>query len=1063
MDFLNIKDQNDQNLIDFLADLAMRDSLHDFGTGEVGNFINSNQPQFLEGLPPGSSITYPQVKDLEYNGFLNIIKGDLPENFLKPEMEDNELALVTQTDIPYKFKSITTGKSNARGGGGLIDAKTLIDKLNIESNSAIVIDAASISLFTILKNGEKNGNHKIYYVMTPEVINDPATKTPLDDPIFKLDAGINLIPCETANPPSFKYNYSWDNTAESPYNKFFTKYNFQISELQRVRKGKTTRYSTDLLITDSANKLIEKVNDSKTKNAINFLSSTISNLIKLLSKKSKNDRNQIFSFNAKLQQKRSGDWLQSLACLNMMNSTIPLKRYLPPGTTSNDPLDYEIEKQISKVYLVTHDIILLAFTLLMGGDAIFTHAASNKIYIFKKDDPDAYEERLNGRIEAIKREALDSGDLKKKFDELNRIQAEYSKYYEELIIKEKIGQIKTIIGNYKKFLTDPVISSNFTSDFNIFTQEIFKQALMLTYLMQLIPDIRENWSSFNTKFGEFITTGLSRDLPDLDSKKNFIKEYESLQGQMSFIQEILNKYTSKTGDKIAITVNLNDCYKAFLKTPHAKLVKGWKCENDTRIWSAFKSAFRGSDTTTTFKSDKNIFLYYLSSLPDDIKRLIFDCYKTLYDKIAGSTTDNSIRSWNTFSGYSRAFCVEVFLNLETPQVASDSDEIIKSNLGNSQLNELEIVGENNEAVKLENDKELYSTLVIEEEQEVDVIYWPTPAGQVGGGYILAPIDANKYIPNDEINMKRATYDLLNMLLLYSTPTEDVKNAIEIIERESDNQERSIVGGASPEMFHPLLPIYMISEALHQSANNDIGDYNLYLNYLNYLQKMKEVIIAEADDTNKNVIGFGLRALFFTNDVLDMFNETDSIYGISKVAYIEISLLTNSLRNLISGTCIMSKEEIDLGNKILKSRIFTEFMTSVNLQEIFKNDSTLNIDEYKINTYNFLIGTGKLIMDERPRPPLELDDIEFGLTSDEPMGDEVIRVPEETKERKPANIGRAASLSGLPIRRNLLPDYRKARTAGGKTIRNHKRKTRKNKNVKKARKTKKQRRISKKRA
>ena len=48
MDFLNIKDQNDQNLIDFLADLAMRDSLHDFGTGEVGNFINSNQPQFLE-------------------------------------------------------------------------------------------------------------------------------------------------------------------------------------------------------------------------------------------------------------------------------------------------------------------------------------------------------------------------------------------------------------------------------------------------------------------------------------------------------------------------------------------------------------------------------------------------------------------------------------------------------------------------------------------------------------------------------------------------------------------------------------------------------------------------------------------------------------------------------------------------------------------------------------------------------------------------------------------------------------------------------------------------------
>jgi hypothetical protein len=954
-----------------------------------------------------------------------------------------------------------------------------------------MVDATSISLFTILKNGEKITDHKLFYVMTPEVVNDPADKKPLDDPIFKLkDKGTDLIPCETANPPSFKYNYNWFDTAESPYNKFFTRYNFQISELQRIRKGKTTRYSTDLLITDSDNKLtekpVEKCNDSENKNSINCLSSTISNLIKLLSKKASNDSsknaiNQIFSFNAKLQQKRSGDWLQSLACLNMMNSAIPLKRYFPPLTTpSTNAGDNEIEKQISKVYLVTHDIILLAFTLLMGGEAIFTHAKSNKIYIFKKVDPVAYEKKLDARIQTIIN--TDFNIFKEEFVKLDKIQVGYIDFYIKDIIKEKTGQIEGLKTTYAGLLGENM-GTNFTSDFNGFTQKIFSQALMLTYLMQLIPDIRENWSSFKKKYVEF-NSKLDREFNLSDDKKNFIKEYESLQGQMSFLQEILNKYTSINGDKINITVNLNDCYKAFLKTPHAKLVKGWKCENDSRIWSAFKGLFNNSDKETTFKSDKNIFLYYLSSLPDDIKKIIFDCYKTLYDKITGSLTDGSpisgsIRNWKTFYLYSRAFCVEVFLNLETKDNTSESDKIIESNIGELQLNEYEIVGENNEAVKLENDKEAYSTLDIEETIDItednDIVYWPAPI--VGGGrddkYILAVLEENKYKPNDEINMKRATYDLLNMLLLYSSPSEEVIKAIKEIKAESNDLgsaekpvlDGSIVGGANSKMFHPLLPIYMMSEALHQSANNDIGDYDLYLNYLKYLQKMKEVIIAEADDTNKNVIGFGLRALLFTNNVLDMFNETEMIYGMNQVDYIKISSLTNSLRNLISGTCIMSKEEIDLGNNILKSPIFTKFMTNVNLQEIFKIKVKTNVDpifdifgyekqinEYKINTYNFLIGTGELIMLERPRPPLELDDTNVGLpktifnkqTKSRPFG--ALSAP---SGRQPSSIF------------NLPPKPQRA-TAGGKTIRNHKRKTRKNKNIKKARKTKKQHRISKKR-
>jgi hypothetical protein len=259
-----------ETMIKIFADLSKRDAIHDFGKIITDFFSNMKINFFFNrGLPTYTHETnkFSFGSDIEKTGWVNVIKSlesasesgsgsallDFKDLFNKENEDISKIYnLTTKTEIEY-----TVTHTKAKENGIYITAQKFIENLSIESNSGILVDAVSLSLLTILKTGGEIVTN-IYYLFTPEVVNDPAGKTPLDDSIFSKKGGVNFIPCETNADEKMVYSYYWDTTNDSPYSRFFTKYEFQLSELQKLRLGKTVRYSSNLLIKDKDYKFVEK-------------------------------------------------------------------------------------------------------------------------------------------------------------------------------------------------------------------------------------------------------------------------------------------------------------------------------------------------------------------------------------------------------------------------------------------------------------------------------------------------------------------------------------------------------------------------------------------------------------------------------------------------------------------------------------------------------------------------------------------------------------------------------------------------------------------------------------
>lgn len=101
--------------------------------------------------------------------------------------------------------------SSKTGNKNYIKSDVFVTGLEIEDNSAIVIDAAAVSIFDILTSEPENKSfdHTMYYVMAPELINDPAGKTAADDSQFENNkkpgktgktAGVKLFSCVPNSP-----------------------------------------------------------------------------------------------------------------------------------------------------------------------------------------------------------------------------------------------------------------------------------------------------------------------------------------------------------------------------------------------------------------------------------------------------------------------------------------------------------------------------------------------------------------------------------------------------------------------------------------------------------------------------------------------------------------------------------------------------------------------------------------------------------------------------------------------------------------------------------------------
>ena len=711
---------NSQQLKNILANKSAADSWHDFhkDISGIASIISDYQDKYLKGLPYG-------VEDLgefsdEANALSSIISTPNDCAFSKfihgncagqkeipGQNEPYNITTINNTQYSVKSLVVASG-SRLTGNKQYIEAPEFIEKLKIPDYSAIIVDATAISLLEILKTGNFNGSvPTIYYAFIPEVVNDPAGKTPVNSAVFKGENGVNLIPCLSNSPPKFNYNYSFDdsfngndlkNNEKNPYKKFFTRYNFQLSELQINQKGKNLDYTTNLLISskDSANgNNSETIIDSKKKNNISFLKSILINTIKLLSKAKQSDVNKAdFLFNTKLQQKRSGDWLQVLACLLLKSR--PLK-----GNYGNGPATENVEKSVSSVFFVTHDRIALAFALLCGVECIFTHANTKSVYIFKHSSPEQIELQQQNVL-TIKKAKINeiynsatgvgmSANVRGTIITRNAY-PDYNTYNEfrnsvlfaprpQIVSPGHVPSYKTQIMETLQnrdyySLFNP--GSEFDSDlFSKFTSDLFSLCCIFNFLLLTLPDLESQYNQIltDTTFiqnyriifnrenrTQIENTTNTRDIPKLNE---IIEMYTNLQGnETAFIQTLLKYVNART-----ITINLPGTIASFKKTPAYKLANGWLWSNtigNSRTWEAFKSVIG----INSYKSDKNAFLYNLDLLPSDLKTSISERYAKIFDRLEESPVFTIIENKRPMSEVritkfltsAQAFCGEVFLN-----------------------------------------------------------------------------------------------------------------------------------------------------------------------------------------------------------------------------------------------------------------------------------------------------------------------------------------------------------------------------------------------------------------
>jgi hypothetical protein len=713
-----------QQLKDTLANKSAADSWHDFHSSISGiaSIITSNQPKYLKGLPAG-------VQNLgafsdEANALSSIIStpSDCPfseyihgncrgQTEIPGQNEPYNITTINNTQYSVKSLVVASG-SKKTGNKEYIEAPDFTTKLEIPDYSAIVVDATAVSLLEILKSGTYSENTPtIYYAFIPEIVNDPAGKTQVDSSVFKGKNGVNLIPCLSNSPPKFNYNYSFDdsftgddikNNEKNPYKKFFTRYNFQLSELQINQKGKNLDYTTNLLITskDADNgDNSENIIDSKKKNNITFLKSILINTIKLLGTKKPSDiKKNDFLFNTKFQQKRSGDWLQVLACLLLKSR--PLK-----ANNGKGPATADIEKNISSVFFVTHDRIALAFALLCGVECIFTHANTKSVYVFKQSSPEqvaaqqqnvlaikkAKVSEIYNNNTGVGQSAATTGtsitrNARNKYTAYmgfrNSVLFDPRPAYRDDPKNLHVPSYKTQI---LELLQSPTYSSLFTPDsvfdsdlFSKFTSELFSLCSIFNFLMLTWPDLELQYNQIvkdtkaiqqlRTNYNKGKTTNLedTTNIADISILDQVIDSYNNLKGNETMFAETLSKYV---GSNNLITINLPGTIASFKRTPAYKLANGWLWSNtigNSRTWEAFKGVIGAN----SYKSDKNAFLYSLDLLTSELKTKISESYVKIFDRLNTSTPPvvnenkkeiSEARNPKFFTS-AQAFCAELFLN-----------------------------------------------------------------------------------------------------------------------------------------------------------------------------------------------------------------------------------------------------------------------------------------------------------------------------------------------------------------------------------------------------------------
>ena len=615
--------------------------------------------------------------------------------------------------------------------GALISGKKLLKAMGYDENYngsiCFGVDCVSINLETIFNTPEPgttvtgfdNTNTKLFLALTRAKFNDPGGQTNVKSTTFRSTKGINykpLVPFDIENSDSYGYS---DVDNKLPADSFFTNYRFNLSLELKLTVPCFSSYKSTLQINPSH---LEKIKPTIIPNSgyMNEINEVIKIILDVIAKIRGNPTNiDAFNFNCGYQGKRSGDWLQALAVAEMC---LGLTKYTEYNVNSRISFIDMFKKKnfedfltgdivdTSDTWLITHDRLLFAFGLLLGLNMILTHhykkskddaCSYHSAIIYKIADPGEMRRRKetfltetyakiivgNGTVSFL---ANDIGNLLKRFKEtetevskkLNGTQKDLDT---PLLRYGLIGQLnEKIVDATTKFNPDGRTGKILKTDVETLTQSIFSLAFEISMIKETFPDlgvVDAEAQDFIQRFTQ-LNTNINMGGPDIvmDSgepvglriKDGSIYTYEDLSKLMSTYYSLKAKYEGLITKNQDETQKFLSGYSKNLKNnPAFSLISKWTASDKPKnnLWVLAKGIF--SDNAS-FINDKNVFLYKLTKLDDDLKNIIFGLYLGLYTRVV-SNADIIEAGRSSLAAKTRenilSFCVEVMINLATGDTA----------------------------------------------------------------------------------------------------------------------------------------------------------------------------------------------------------------------------------------------------------------------------------------------------------------------------------------------------------------------------------------------------------
>ena len=508
-------------------------------------------------------------------------------------------------------------------------------------NAALVVDFSQHHFIGSLGEGDSFQDFNIHYLMTPEVVNDPAPKPNIHNvSLFGSNPtkGVTLNSYIQSGDSPISYT-SYNKDDPSPANNFFSNYNFTLSPIkQSFIKGKAENLIAELDFDyDDKSKgppLTGNIKDSKGANSVSTVLGYLKDVIKKIMKPNATfNRVDAFSFNSKCQQKRGGDWFQVLACIDVKNRNFT--RILPTkGTAAGEPLPPDCP-----VYLVTHDQIAVSYALLNGVNVIYIDFYGT-IYVFKN----MADRTLQGGGTPME-EILFKGLKDKWTDALLTKLVTYGETYTtkrknyldgiKAAFKTNCDTISTFLKISANTDTIALIQKNMNNQM----KDLFTSAVTLTFaqinlvdISGAVSDIRQTRTILDDETKYDATPEQNLQINKLSNAINNIKNVKNRFGDMA--PNPTFPFETAFANWVTDSVKKLDVYKTA-----ANVLSGGKDENVSVSFtlSRLVGFFTGSKGTgeEERRTDSHIFLPFIQSLDNESRKAI---RKVLTDAITVTQT-----------------------------------------------------------------------------------------------------------------------------------------------------------------------------------------------------------------------------------------------------------------------------------------------------------------------------------------------------------------------------------------------------------------------------------------